>query len=142
MKDVVISLHSIQGLDEDEQQTLDFTTDGIYFRDGDTACFSYIESDVTGMEGTRTSVIIMPDHVVVDRDGLVTGRMIFKEGEKNTFPYETPFGMNMLGVKTRHIDQDFNDHGGKLEVDYIVDMEHALIERNRIQLSVKEQRGM
>ena len=142
MKDVVISLHSIQGLDEDEQQTLDFTTDGIYFRDGDTACFSYIESDVTGMEGTRTSVIIMPDHVVVDRDGLVTGRMIFKEGEKNTFPYETPFGMTMLGVKTRHIDQDFNDHGGKLEVDYIVDMEHALVERNRIQLSVKEQRGM
>lgn len=142
MKDVVISMHSIHGLDEEEQQILDFTTDGVYFRDGETACFSYIETDVTGMEGTRTSVIIMPDHVVVDRDGIVTGRMIFKEGEKNSFPYETPFGMAMLGVKTRRIDQSFNDCGGKLEVDYIVDMEHAIVERNKIELSVREQRGM
>ncbi|MDO4982075.1 MAG: DUF1934 domain-containing protein [Eubacteriales bacterium] len=142
MKDVVISMHSIHGLDEDEQQILDFTTDGIYFRDGDTACFSYIESDVTGLEGTRTSVIIMPDHVVVDRDGSVTSRMVFREGEKNTFPYDTPFGMAMLGVKTRRINQSFNDRGGKLEVDYIVDMEHVLVERNKIELSVREQRGM
>ena len=142
MKDVIISMRSIQGCDQDDQYIIDFTTDGHYFQDGEAACFSYLETEVTGLEGTRTSVIVMPDHVVVDRDGSITSRMIFKEGEKNSFPYDTPFGTAMLGVKTRHIRQDFNESGGELEVDYVVDMEHALVARNKIQLNIREQRGV
>lgn len=142
IKDVLISMHSVQGYDRDDQQVIDFTTDGHYFRDGDAVCFSYMESEVTGLEGTRTSVIIKPDHVVIDRDGSITSRMIFKEGEKNSFPYDTPFGTAILGVKTRKISQSFNDNGGDLEVDYVVDMEHALVARNKIQLNIREQRGI
>jgi len=142
IKDVLISMHSIQGYDQEEQQVIDFTTDGHYFQDGDAVCFSYMESEVTGLEGTRTSVIVKPDHVVIDRDGSITSRMIFKEGEKNSFPYDTPFGTAMLGVKTRKISQNFNENGGNLEVDYVVDMEHALVARNKIQLNIREQRGI
>lgn len=142
IKDVVISMRSIQGCDQDDQQILDFTTDGHYFQDGEASCFSYMETEVTGLEGTRTSVVVMPDHVVVDRDGSITSRMIFREGEKNSFPYDTPFGTAMLGVKTRRIRQDFNENGGELEVDYVVDMEHALVARNKIQLNIREQRGV
>ena len=142
MKDVIISMHSVHGYDQDDSQTVDFTTDGYYFREGDASCFSYLESDVTGLEGTRTSVIVKPDYVVVDRDGYITSRMIFKEGEKNTFPYDTPFGTANLGIKTRRIKQRFDDGGGELEVDYVVDMEHALVARNKIQLKIREQRGV
>ena len=142
MKDVIISMHSVHGYDQDDSQTVDFTTDGYYFREGDASCFSYLESDVTGLEGTRTSVIVKPDYVVVDRDGYITSRMIFKEGEKNTFPYDTPFGTANLGIKTRRIKQRFDEEGGELEVDYVVDMEHALVARNKIQLKIREQRGV
>lgn len=82
MRDVVISMHSIEGCDTDDQGIVDFSTDGHYFKDGDTSCFSYLETDVTGLEGTRTSVIVRPDEVVVDRDGMITGRMVFREGEE------------------------------------------------------------
>ena len=142
MKDVVIKMHSIHGCDTDEQDTLDFITDGYYFQDGDTACFSYLETDVTGFDGTRTSVIVKPDHVVVDRDGSVTARMIFKVGEKNSFPFQTPFGTALLGIKTRRINQSFNESGGQLEVDYVLDMEHAFVTKNKIQLNINEQRGV
>ena len=142
MKDVLISMRSIQGYDREDQEIIDFTTDGVYFQDGEAACFSYMETEVTGLEGTRTSVIVKPDHVVVDRDGSITSRMIFKEGEKNSFPYDTPFGTATLGVKTRKIRQSFNESGGDLEVDYVVDMEHALVARNKIQLNIREQRGV
>lgn len=142
MKDVVISMHRVQGYDQEDQQVLDFVTDGYYFRDGDTACFSYMETTVTGLPGTRTSVFIKPDHVVIDRDGTITSRMVFKEGEKSSFPYSTPFGTATLGVKTKKINQCFDENGGNLTVDYIVDLEHTCIERNLIQLNVKEQRGV
>ena len=109
MRDVVISMHSIEGCDTDDQGIVDFSTDGHYFKDGDTSCFSYLETDVTGLEGTRTSVIVRPDEVVVDRDGMITGRMVFREREKNSFLYSTPYGTATLGVSTKKIRHSFND---------------------------------
>ena len=142
MKDVVISMHSIYGYDQEDADFLDFTTEGYYFQDGDTSCFSYQETEVTGLNGTRTSVFVRPDHVVVDRDGEVSGRMVFKVGEKNSFPYETPFGTATLGVKTSRIRQRFDENGGDLEVDYVMDMEHALVTKNKIKLNIRQQIGV
>jgi len=43
MKDVVISMESIQGYDLEQSDTVCFTTDGHYFQDGDSSCFTYWE---------------------------------------------------------------------------------------------------
>ena len=86
MKDVVISMESIQGYDMEQSDTVSFTTDGHYFQDGDSSCFTYFETEVTGLEGTRTSVIVRPGEVVVDRDGSITSRMVFREGMISVCP--------------------------------------------------------
>ena len=138
MKDVWISIHSIQDVDESEENSLEFTTDGYYYYDGENGCLSYMETEVTGLEGTRTSVIVMPDQVVVDRDGMVTSRMVFKEGLKNSFLYNTPFGQATMGIDTRSIRREMGENGGSVEIDYVVDMEHAVVTRNRFRLTVKE----
>lgn len=139
MKDVVISMRSIQGYDLEQEDTVSFVTDGHFFRDGETYCFTYLETEVTGLEGTRTSVFVRPDEVVVDRDGNIKSRMIFREGMKNSFQYATPYGMATLNISTKKISRCFDDKGGSLEVDYVVDMEHAMVMRNRLQLNIKEQ---
>lgn len=139
MKDVVISMHSVQNSDADDRDLLDFSTDGNYFLDGDTACFSYLESEVTGLEGTRTSVFVRPNEVIIDRDGLVQGRMVFRERENNRFIYDTPYGSATLGIKTRSIRHSFDANGGELELDYVLNMEHV-ISRNKFYVKVEEQR--
>ena len=141
MKDVVIYIRSLFG-DGADDNTIDFTTDGLYTYDGDTACLTYQESEVTGMEGTRTSVMVMPDQVVVDRDGAVTSRMIFRPGEKHAFLYDTPVGSATMHMDTRNMNARFNEHGGHMEIDYVLDMEHAFVSRNRFRLTVKEQKKM
>ena len=138
MKDVIISINSIHSYGRDEEDKLEFTTDGYYFYEDGTGCLSYMESEVTGMEGTRTSVIVSPQQVVVDRDGLITSRMIFQEGEKNSLLYNTPYGTATMGIDTRKIEQRFDEDGGELEIDYVVDMEHAVVTRNIFQISVKQ----
>lgn len=138
MKDVWISINSTYGYDLEEEERLEFTTDGYYYYDGENGCLSYMESEVTGMEGTRTSVIVMPDQVVVDRDGTVTSRMIFREGLKNSFQYATPFGSANMGIDTRRIRHSMNEDGGDVEIDYVVDMEHAVVTRNKFQITVRE----
>ena len=138
LKDVWISFHSVNGCDDEEPDSLEFVTDGQYLFQDDVACLSYQESEVTGLEGTRTSVTILPDQVVVDRAGTVQSRMIFKEGSKSSFLYSTPFGQATMGVDTRSIRQSVNEHGGKVEIDYVVDMEHAVVARNKFSITIQQ----
>ena len=138
LKDVWISFHSINGYDDEEPDSLEFSTDGQYLYRDNVGCLSYWESEVTGIEGTRTSVTILPDQVVVDRDGAVKSRMIFKEGSKSSFLYTTPFGQATMGVDTRRIRHNVNEAGGQVEIDYVVDMEHAVVARNKFQITIRQ----
>ena len=140
LKDVWISINSIHSYDQDDEDSLEFSTDGHYYYDGENGCLTYMESDVTGLEGTRTSVIVMPDQVVVDRDGMITSRMIFREGLRDAFQYATPFGSATMGIDTRRISHRMYENGGRVEIDYVVDMEHAVAARNRFQITVTEKK--
>ena len=92
------------------------------------------------MEGTQTRVVVTPEKVVVDRDGTVTSRMVFEPGVKHAFLYDTPVGSATMHMATRDLRQRFNEHGGQVEIDYVLDMEHAFASRNRFRLTVKEQK--
>ena len=138
LKDVWISFHSVNGYDDEEPDSLEFFTDGQYQFQDPVARLSYQESEVTGLEGTRTSVTILPDQVVVDRAGTVESRMIFKEGSKSSFLYSTPFGQATMGVDTRRIRRNVNEQGGKVEIDYVVDMEHAVVARNKFSITIRQ----
>ena len=138
MKDVIISINSLFSFEEGEEQQMEFTTDGYYFYEDEGGCLSYEETEVTGLEGTRTSLFVMPDQVVVDREGTVTSRMVFKEGLKSAFQYATPFGSATMGINTRRITQNMGLNGGKVEIDYVVDMEHMVASRNKFEITVTE----
>ena len=137
-KEVVIDVHSIHAFDEEGADSLDFSTDGMYRYENGSAHLWYWETEVTGLPGTRTSVEITPEGVVVDRTGTVTSRMEFREGLKNFFPYETPFGLATMGMDTRRIRAAFDENGGNMELDYVLDLEHAAAIRNKFQLRVRE----
>ncbi len=138
MKDVWISISNRQNDGQQEEDTMLFDTAGSYYFNDGVGVLSYQESELTGLEGTRTSVMVMPNQVVVDRDGMLTGRMIFREGTKDSYPYNTPYGQMMLGIDTRKIRHNFNENGGDVEIDYITDLAHTFVSRNKFRISVKE----
>ena len=84
---------------------------------------------------------ISPCEIVVDRSGTVSARMEFREGSKNTFQYYTPFGMADVRMDTHRLRADFNEHGGTAELDYVLDLAHAVAVRNKFHLTVSEQMG-
>lgn len=142
LQDVIISMKTVQNCDEEENSsTLDFMTDGLYSFIDNVGCLSYEETEVTGMPGTRTSVIIMPDRIVVDRDGSITSRMEFKEGEKSSFIYKTPFGNATMGINTRHIKHSFDENGGNAEIEYVLDMQHTVFSKNKFTINVVQPGG-
>ncbi|MGI5976663.1 MAG: DUF1934 domain-containing protein [Candidatus Limivicinus sp.] len=140
LKDVVITMHSVHGCDLDEPETVDFVTDGSYSMENGTACFSYMETAITGMEGTMTSVTVEPERIIIDRSGQITSRMVFKEGEKYNSLYDTAYGSAALNINTKKIQHDFDEHGGSMMVDYVISIEHAVVLYSRIELKIEEQR--
>ena len=60
------------------------------------------------------------------------------EGEKTSFLYDTPAGSATLSVRARSIKKDFNESGGTLELDYVLDLEHAVVSRNKLRLDIRQ----
>lgn len=138
-KEVVININSVHDVRSGKNDTLNFVTDGIYSFDGQSGFIRYYESDVTGMAGTRTDMIINPDGIIVDRKGSVTSRMEFKEGLKTSFLYNTPYGTATLGMNTGRICQTMDEDGCRVDIDYVLSLEHAVTIENRFTLEVTGQ---
>ena len=92
------------------------------------------------MEGTKTSFEISPLGVIMTREGKLNSRMVFEEGKKHNFLYETPFGATTMGVNTKSISIDLNENGGDMEIDYVVDFQHSIVGRNMFKINVREQK--
>lgn len=135
--DAVISITGMQGGPSGDSDIIELVTDGKYSHNGRESHIEYYESELTGLEGTKTSVLVSPGQVILERSGNLVSKMVFREGEKNRFLYDTRFGSATMGIDTHRIDASFDENGGELTVDYIVDMEHAAIGRNKIKMSVK-----
>lgn len=141
MTDVVISITGLQGSAAGDEEIIELVTDGRYTHGKNGSFISYNETELTGLEGTETSVLVRPAEIVLTRRGLLNSRMVFREGEKNKFLYDTQFGSATLGIDTRRIDASFDENGGEMCIDYVVNMDHVVVGRNKIKLSVKPQRS-
>lgn len=141
MKNVIISITGTQDFAQDPVSTVELVTDGKYTYTDGHGELTYMESALTGMEGTKTSFIFTPTEVILSREGTLTSRMVFREGQKNTFLYDTPFGSATMGLDTHRITSSLGPRGGDMEIDYIVDFDHAMVGRNSFHISVKEQGG-
>ena len=141
MKDVIISITGSQYAEQDSDEAVEFVTDGQYCFKNGRGKLTYKESALTGMEGTVTSFLISPGEVILSREGTLTSRMVFREGTKNTFLYDTPYGSTTMGLDTHRISSSLGEGGGELEIDYIVDFDHTVVGRNRFKINVRERAG-
>ena len=138
-KKVIITVSVTQCLDDQEQEDIELMTEGAYEYAGDTGSFRYEESEITGMEGTTTEFQFSPAEVVISRKGTFASRMVFVEGRKNVFLYETPYGSATLGVDTHKITNKLGEHGGELNIDYTLQLDRMMVSRNRFLVKIKEQ---
>ncbi|MDR1132166.1 MAG: DUF1934 domain-containing protein [Oscillospiraceae bacterium] len=140
VKDVIISIKGTQNDSNGEDDVVELETDGVFSFENGEGMLSYMESELTGLNGTKTSFTISPMGVVMTREGGLNSRMVFEKGRKHNFLYETPFGSATMGVNTTNILVDFNEHGGDMEIDYIVDFQHSVVGHNMFRIKVSEQR--
>lgn len=137
-KDVIISIQSVQSADGTDTVGPELITQGSYDHAVDGIRFSYMESELTGLDGTRTTFLVRPGEVLLSRRGAVNAQMLFRSGEKHVFRYQTAYGALNMGVVTHRLDSTLGEHGGGLEIEYDLDVELAFLSKNKFIINVRE----
>lgn len=140
IKNVIISIKGSQQDRSGTDDAIELVTDGVFGYENGEGSFSYMESELTGLDGTKTSFKFGPMGVVMTREGTTNSQMIFEEGRKHNFFYDTPFGSATMGVNTKRVVLGMDEHGGNLEIDYFVDYQQSVIGHNKFRINVREQK--
>ena len=72
------------------------------------------------------------------REGEVSSQMVFQEGRRHLSVYNTPFGSMTVGVNTRSLSSTLTETGGQINIDYALEIDHALAGTNSFFIDVKE----
>ena len=137
-KNVIISLKGSQTVGENDSSALELVTEGKYYKKGDTYFITYKESEVTGMDGTTTTLKVADGVVTLMRFGSVNSQFIFQKGQKHVSYYDTSYGAFTIGVFTNDINIRVDDSGGEISVDYELEIDNSKSGDNDFHMLIRE----
>ena len=122
---VILSLHSVQRYEDQEPEELELVTEGLMeFRDGGWD-ISYVETELTGLEGVTTTFRVEKDQLTLCRTGQLQSEMVFRLGYSHDSLYQMPFGALMMTVQTTSLFYDIVPDGGSIDLCYQVSIENT-----------------
>jgi len=98
----------------------------------------YDESEVTGMEGSSTSISFDSSDkgiVTMIRTGGVSTAFVFEEGRRHHCVYKTPYMPFEICVNTLSVDNRIEENG-ELFIDYIIEIRGAKAERTKFSMKI------
>lgn len=122
---VILSLRSVQRYEDQEPEELELVTEGLMeFRDGGWD-ISYVETELTGLEGVTTTFRVEKDQLTLRRTGQLQSEMVFRLGCSHDSLYQMPFGALMMTVQTTALFYDIVPDGGSIDLCYQVSIENT-----------------
>ena len=136
-KKVLISVKTIQYIDG-QPESVELITQGEYYKEGNEYFAEYQESEISGMEGTKTIMKINDDTLRIMRSGTTTSDLMFKKGIDHLSLYNTPFGTLEVMIKPKKVDININENGGNVKLAYKMEAFGLDTIENALELSIKE----
>ena len=138
-KSVILSIRGQQTFDNNsEPEVIELVTEGtLNAHEGGSYTVCYQESELTGLEGTQTTIQVDGNSVSILREGQVNSQMVFEEGRRHLTMYNTPYGAMSIGVNTRKMKVDLDETGGCIEIEYALEVDHAVAGENLFSIYVR-----
>lgn len=135
---VIISVKGSQTSLDQETNNLELVTEGKYYKKGDAYYITYKESEVTGMDGTTTTLKVTDGKVILMRFGSVNSQFIFERGQKHMSYYDTSHGAFTIGIFTNEMSIEIDERGGEIWVDYQLEMDNSRTGDNDFHMYIRE----
>ena len=137
-KNVLINIKGIQRTADNENENVELVTEGVFYKKDAKYYLVYAESEVTGMEGTTTTVEIERDKVSIIRNGFINNQLLFIPNRKTTSYYDTQLGGFSVSVMSTDVDVDVSESGGEVRVYYKMYINDAFANETKISINIKE----
>lgn len=126
---------------EDEPDSYELTTEITVGEKDGRLVFSYDESAVSGMEGTKTEISFAKDDrglLFISRYGSVKTTFVLEKGVRHTCTYQTPYMPFEMVVLTRSAVNTLTEKGGRLLLDYFIEIRGAAVQHVKLSMNVRE----
>lgn len=138
-KNCIVSIRGLQTYSDSNSDTdIELLTEGEFFFDDGVYFCKYKESEITGLDGTDTTIEIGDNYVALNRCGSVNSQMLFMPGRKTSSLYSTKYGELLVDIYTDSLKSDVGKDGGSICVDYIIDINNSTTGRNNFEINIKE----
>lgn len=138
MKPVMVSVRSIQRDCNGEDTVMELVSQGCYYEKNKAMYIQYNESEVTGLEGTKTTLKIGSESMTIIRTGAVKMRHQYVLGRTDDAYYETPMGEMELTIKTHELTNSIVDGEGEVCLGYDIAIGGEWELYNQLQVRVWE----
>lgn len=136
-KEVWLSICSKQRFVDCEEEEIEMMTAATLYERGGKYYVVYDESSITGLEGTRTTVKMDGKNVMLLRAGAYPTQLMFSELQRHVGVYHTPGGGQMtLATYTRCVDNTVSERGGRLILDYTLEIDHTIMGEHYFEMTV------
>lgn len=117
--DIVLNV-SGSHVEDGEESTMEFFTEGSLMHDDDTYIIEYDESEISGLGSMKTRVTVDGSQVLLNRVGGLATEFIFRDKRAFEAAYDTPFGYMQMSVLPTHIKSDVTSEEGNIDIEYVV----------------------
>lgn len=115
-KKAIISICSTQM--NEKQDAIEVVTPGEFLVNNKSFEAIYDETEISGMEGTKTKLVICPNSILLEREGTTATKMDFKKNNSSISLYNTPYGILELKINTKELKIDVDENGGEVFINY------------------------
>lgn len=138
-ENAIIKINTIYIGQDDEEDTTELITKGVYRQKGNLTQIIYQDTEVTGFYDCETKITAKKNDLVsIFRRGNKVGSDLIVQYDKKLYSqYTTPMGSVLIGVMANVIENSFNENGGTLHMKYTIDMNGSFVSENEIDISVE-----
>jgi len=129
----------ISDMFEDDSEKLDIFTEGMLTYSDGRISVSYNETELTGMEGTTTTITFMTDEpgiITMLRTGSVYTALTLEEGHRHICVYKAQGVPFELYTNAKRIRNSVTEDGGTLELIYTVETSGADTQFNHLKVEI------
>lgn len=121
----------------EEPQELELVTEARYALKNGYHYLMYDESELSGLDASKTSLKIGPEQVTIRRYGNQESLLQFEVGKRFTSQYPTPYGLLKIEVTTQSLTADIQDGPkGTVFIKYSLMMQSSIESRNEIAIEI------
>ncbi len=140
MSQVMLKIVGTQTSLDGEENTIELVTEGKYYEKNESIYLVYDESELSGMEGSTTTLKIDDDKnrkVMMKRFGTNESKLIFEKGVRHKSTYKTMYGNMDMEIVTNQIVLVKDEIGlKKLDLSYRISVSGDTEMKNKLTIDV------